>query len=87
MSNNWMNFLKNENGASFNEQREVSFSNNTQTDPIHSLLGDLFLSDLSWLSLIEVSGEDKHTYLQGQLTNDINAISSSLSHLSGLCTP
>ena len=81
MSNNWINFL-NEYGASFNEQSEVTFTSN-----IDSLNGDLFLTDLSWLGLIEVSGEDRKTFLQGQLTNDINAISSSLSHLSGLCTP
>ena len=36
---------------------------------------------------MEVSGDDRLTYLQGQLTNDINAISSSLSQLSALCTP
>lgn len=81
MSNKWINFLS-DTGASFNEQREVIFNS-----PADSLSGDLFLTDLSWMGLIEVSGDDRKTFLQGQLTNDINAISSSLSHLSGLCTP
>lgn len=85
MSNNWFSFL-NSYGAVFNTDQEVTF-NLDGDSAIKSLQGDLFLSDLSYLGLIEVSGEDKKTFLQGQLTNDINAISSSLSHLSGLCTP
>lgn len=85
MANNWMNFLS-EIGASFNELREVNF--NSAIESTSKLpQGDFFLTDLSWLGIIQVSGDDKHTYLQGQLTNDVNAVSSSLSQLSGLCTP
>jgi len=90
MSNNWFNFLS-DFGASFSDQREVSFAqpedatNNTSINT--RLGGELYLTDLSWLGLIEVNGEDKQTFLQGQLTNDINAVSSTLSHMSGLCTP
>ncbi|MCK5666861.1 MAG: folate-binding protein YgfZ, partial [Thiotrichaceae bacterium] len=93
MSNNWFNFL-NQNGASFNSQKEVSFSssiisndNSTEASDSGFFEGDLFLTDLSWLGVIEVSGADSKTFLQGQLTNDINEISPSQSHLSGLCTP
>ncbi len=85
MSNNWNSFL-NPYGAVFNKELEVNF-NPDNDSPIKSLQGDLFITDLSYLALIEVSGADKKSFLQGQLTNDINAISSSLSHLSGLCTP
>ena len=85
MSNNWISFLS-PYGAVFNTEREVSF-NSSNDSPTKSLQGDLFITDLSYLGLIEVSGADQKTFLQGQLTNDINAISSSLSHLSGLCTP
>ena len=81
MSNDWINFL-NENGASFNEKQEVNFNQSIKT-----FSGKLYLTDLSWLGLIEIRGEDKEIFLQGQLTNDINAVSSSLSQLSGLCTP
>ena len=81
MSNKWMDFLTSC-GATFNEQREIEFKTE-----VRSLSGDLLVTDLSWLGLLEVSGEDQKTFLQGQLTNDINAISSTLSHLSGLCTP
>ena len=81
MSNDWTNFLS-DSGAAYNEQDEVSFNQS-----IENLSGELYLTDLSWLGLIEVKGEDKNTYLQGQLTNDINHINSSSSQLSGLCTP
>lgn len=81
MSDNWINFLSNT-GASFSQQQEVQFN---QSIP-HFNQG-LLLTDLSWLGLIEVSGEDRQVFLQGQVTNDINAISSSLSHLSAFCTP
>jgi len=85
MSNNWFNFLT-PFGATFNEAQEVSF-NSPESTTVKSFQGELYLTDLSYLGLIEVTGDDKKTYLQGQLTNDINAISSSLSQLSGLCTP
>ena len=85
MANNWMNFLG-EIGASFNELREVNF-NSANDSTLNLQQGDLFLTDPSWLGTIQVSGEDKYTYLQGQLTNDVNAVSSSLSQISGLCNP
>ena len=85
MSNNWFSFLSTY-GATFNSNQEVNFKLKGDST-LKSLHGDFFLTDLSYLGLIEVSGDDKNTFLQGQLTNDINAISSSLSHLSGLCTP
>jgi len=81
MSDNWFNFLSNA-GASFNQSQEVQFNQS-----ITHFNDDLFLSDLSWLGLIEMSGDDRQTFLQGQVTNDVNAISSSLSHLSAYCTP
>ena len=87
MSNNWFDFLKH-NGASFSSEKEVSFSSIDNKNSTNTLFaGDLFLTDLSWLSVIEVSGDDSKSFLQGQLTNDINVISPSLSQLSGLCTP
>ncbi|MCU7967080.1 MAG: folate-binding protein, partial [gamma proteobacterium symbiont of Bathyaustriella thionipta] len=94
MSNNWSSFLS-QNGASFNAEREVSFPSSsvdtikTSTTPQGnaSFEGDLFITDLSWLGVIEVSGDDYKTFLQGQLTNDINEITANISQLSGLCTP
>jgi len=79
MSNNWINFLE-QNGATFNSEREVTFKNTHSSN-------DLFITDLSWLGTIAVTGNDSKTFLQGQLTNDINNITPSHYQLSGLCTP
>jgi folate-binding protein YgfZ len=81
MSNNWIDFLSHS-GAVFDAHKNITFEPKT-----NAITGDLYLTDLTWLGLIQVSGEDRKTFLQGQLTNDVNAVSSSLSHLSGLCTP
>lgn len=43
------------------------------------------LTDLSHLGLLEVSGDDAATFLQGQLTNDIKQLSGDNSHYSGYC--
>jgi len=45
------------------------------------------ICDLSHLGLLSVSGEDAVTFLQGQLTNDVNALDGSTTHLSGYCNP
>ena len=81
MTNKWIDYLT-ETGLNFNSDREV-INNSTTGLPE----ADLYLTDLSWLGIMEVRGDDRLTYLQGQLTNDINAVSSSLSQLSALCTP
>lgn len=44
------------------------------------------LEKLTHLSLIQVTGEDAKTFLQGQLTNDVNALDNSW-HYSAYCTP
>jgi len=38
-------------------------------------------------SLIQVSGDDANSFLQGQLTNDINLASENKLILSGFCNP
>lgn len=50
-------------------------------------LSDCAITDLSHLGIIRVSGDDKLTFLQGQLTNDINKINASHSQLSSYCSP
>ncbi|MBF0220580.1 MAG: folate-binding protein YgfZ [Gammaproteobacteria bacterium] len=39
------------------------------------------------LTAVEVSGEDRLTFLQGQLTNDTRLLTPTLSQLTGYCTP
>lgn len=44
------------------------------------------LADLSHLGLLHVEGEDRVTFLQGQLTNDIRLLDGSRSQYTGYCT-
>ena len=50
-------------------------------------LDQAVLMPLEHLCCYEVSGEDARSFLQGQLTNDIEAISESRGQLSSYCTP
>ncbi len=45
------------------------------------------LSSLDDTGLIRVTGEDARDFLQGQLTNDINRVTSSQGQISAYCTP
>ncbi len=48
---------------------------------------DCALMDLSRFSLIAIRGEDRETFLQGQLTNDIRELSDTHTQLSSHCSP
>ncbi|HDY83025.1 MAG TPA: folate-binding protein [Halieaceae bacterium] len=48
---------------------------------------DCSLAALGSLGLIRVQGEDARDFLQGQLTNDINSVTSEQAQLSAWCTP
>ena len=45
------------------------------------------LCDLSHLGLLEISGADAVTFLQGQVTNDVNLLNGSNAHYSAYCNP
>jgi tRNA-modifying protein YgfZ len=45
------------------------------------------LCDLSHLGLLEISGADALTFLQGQVTNDVNLLNGSNAHYSAYCSP
>jgi len=45
------------------------------------------LCELSHLGLLEVSGEDAVTFLQGQVTNDVKLLTGNNAHYSAYCTP
>jgi folate-binding protein YgfZ len=47
--------------------------------------GDV-LADLSYCGLVRISGEDAKNFLQGQFSNDINAVDETHSQLSSYCT-
>lgn len=45
------------------------------------------LADLSHLGLLQVSGDDRVNFLQGQLTNDVQQLNGCNSQYAGYCTP
>ena len=82
MNKKWIEFLK-ENGAEFSDNDLIHFGN-PELERSASDNG-LVIADLSHYSIIKVNGEDAVTFLQGQLTNDIEQVSNNASQLSGYC--
>ena len=49
--------------------------------------GNNVLCDLSHLGLLEISGADAVTFLQGQVTNDVSLLNGSNAHYTAYCNP
>ncbi len=49
--------------------------------------GSNVLCDLSHLGLLEISGADAATFLQGQVTNDVKLLTGNNAHYTGYCNP
>ena len=80
----WRNFLENA-GATILDGHVAHFGNPSLENQI-ATTGEV-IADLSERALIAVRGPDAEKYLQGQLTNDIQAITETRSHLSAHCSP
>ena len=78
MNNDWTSLLEN-NGATFSENGDTEFHNNSEAS--------CQKINLSHLGVIRITGEDRETFLQGQLTNDTRNIAEDKSQLSSYCTP
>jgi folate-binding protein YgfZ len=72
-------------GAVFNNETISSFGN-IQNELICTLKQNI-ICDLSHLGLLEISGEDAVSFLQGQVTNDVKLLNGSNSHFTGYCSP
>jgi len=59
----------------------------TPPSPLPPAFPDCAITDLSHFGLIRVSGPDLRTFLQGQLTNDINRVTPEHAQLSSYCSP
>ena len=70
-------------GAEYSDNQLVHFGNPERERRASD--NGLIVADLSHLSMIKVSGDDASTFLQGQLTNDIEQVNNSSSQLSGYC--
>ncbi len=79
MKTQWKNYLQTLN-AQFDDQGFV-----THFEGVNFEIGQPFWSDLSHLGIIEVSGEDAQTFLQGQFTNDVRQVSSEKSQFTAWC--
>ena len=77
MNSNWLNFLKTE-GATFLENNNVQFP---QADK--SLTAALY--PVPQLSLLEITGSDSATFLQGQLTCNVKALREDNSFFAAFC--
>lgn len=51
------------------------------------LLNETVICDLSHLGLLQLSGADTLTFLQGQVTNDVKQLDGQIAHYSGYCNP
>ena len=79
MNLQWKNYLES-NAASLSEQADTCFG-------LSAPSADCSKYDLSYLGVIRIQGEERETFLQGQLTSDTREISPELSQLSSYCTP
>lgn len=80
----WKTFLANQ-GADLGGADAVRFGEPRQET--RAAAEATVLCDLSHLSLIRVRGADTRSFLQGQLTNDVQSLESSHSQLNGYCNP
>ena len=80
----WRSFLENS-GATILGGRVVHFGNPSRETQM-AVSGEV-IADLSQRALIAVRGADAEKYLQGQLTNDVHAVTGGHSQLSAHCSP
>jgi len=84
MLSEWRTFLEN-NGAVILNGHVAHYGNPAMETQI-ATSGEV-IADLSQRALIAVRGADAEKYLQGQLTNDIHAVTETDSQLSAHCSP
>lgn len=85
MKPEWNAFLESA-GAEWAADGSVGHFGNANRELQISTTGDVFC-DLSHLGLISAHGDDTRSFLQGQLTNDTQAIDEKHSHLTAYCNP
>lgn len=82
MQQEWKSFLR-QAGAVFDGDKVLHFGHPQD----ESTAAGSFMTDLSHLGLIALTGEDAGTLLQNVLTNDIGEVNAQRSQLTGLCNP
>ncbi|HEB63177.1 MAG TPA: folate-binding protein [Gammaproteobacteria bacterium] len=84
MNTEWQNFLISKK-AVFEDGKTVHYGN--MGEEIHQSSTGHIMTDLSHTGLISAQGNDASSFLQGQLTNDINQVTLSNAQLSAYCSP
>ncbi len=84
MKEQWQEFLT-DNGAIIDGNTVLHFGNPEQERRV--VLNGNVMVDLSHLGLIAAYGKDSQSFLQNQFCNDVRAITPTVSHLSGHCSP
>jgi tRNA-modifying protein YgfZ len=80
----WQTFLSNLK-AKTSEGRVIDFGD--PASELQAAANGTILADLSHLGLLQIDGEDRVNFLQGQVTNDIKLLNGHNSHYAGYCTP
>ncbi len=80
----WKDFLTNA-GAEIRDDEVISFGNPDLE--LRVVTTGNVIADLSHIGLLGVRGEDAFVFLQGQLTNDVRAVSERNSQLTAYCSP
>ncbi|MGB2832654.1 MAG: folate-binding protein YgfZ [Methylotenera sp.] len=83
-NNDWQEFLFIKGGVFDNGT--ISSFGNTEKELTYAQ-NENVICDLSHLDLLEISGDDAVTFLQGQVTNDVKLLSDDNAHYTGYCSP
>ena len=84
MTNEWLEFLS-QTGATVLDGSVTHFA--SIEEDAQSSLNSTIISDLSYLDLLSIEGEDAETFLQGQLTCDISKVNEHSLQMGAYCTP
>lgn len=80
----WHTFLESQ-GAIFQNEQLLSFGQ--PKSELEAASEQNILTSLSHLGILEISGEDAVTFLQGQVTNDVKQLNGHTSQYTGYCNP
>ena len=84
MNQTWQDFLQHQNALIGNGS--VAHFSDPAAELEHTQSGTIIV-DLSQSGLIRFSGEDAQSFLQGQLTCDVNHVNDQLAQIGSYCTP
>ena len=84
MMSDWKTYLENA-GAVIENNVVIHFGN--FTEEMECVTDSEVISDLTHTGLISAHGDDTQTFLQGQLTNDVQEVNTQHSQLTGYCSP